>query len=548
MSLPEIAVNTHINDRKSIKIKDNVNDISILLRETEERIHSMINVLHNDILSSIHVTDEQNLSFNKLCRRYHESSSTLTTVFFSALDTLLFKSNGILDNSIENDLNNMSFQSQSFLEATTPHFDRRSSFRFSLLAEDTPITFMTNNDSKQYLIPVEIIKKYPTSLFYQFYEDEENRSPNGSIYIDHDDTYLDVIVNYMKNEELPFESYSYSQSVAILNDFQYYQLPFRMNLLQFINSSYQLHIINEWIHNYSLIINNKKDTLLVNYLLSVDKQKLEHFFKSIPLGQITFNLQEHSIETSITLHYLETFYEYIENQEISIEITKYDEYVQLNKEWTLFDLSLPSSFNLNTILSPFNQSTVLQLDTNNITISIYSWFLENQLNNPWALSFRASEHEFDAKSFHDCCDNRGESIVLIRCVNHKNQVCIFGTYTSVGWMHPYQDHKDAYYIPDDNAYLFTLENPHHIPPTRYNTNQSNNKVICYDSSRGPCFWRAIWIDTQCNHHKNSFVSSYLNTSYDYEESLKSSLFVNTGKPEEYNYFNVSDYEVYTRQQ
>ncbi len=47
----------------------------------------------------------------------------------------------------------------------------------------------------------------------------------------------------------------------------------------------------------------------------------------------------------------------------------------------------------------------------------------------WRLLYRASEHEFSAKSFHECCDNKGPTLVIIK----SSGGWIFGGYTTQSW-------------------------------------------------------------------------------------------------------------------
>ena len=47
----------------------------------------------------------------------------------------------------------------------------------------------------------------------------------------------------------------------------------------------------------------------------------------------------------------------------------------------------------------------------------------------WKLLFRASDHEYKAKSFHECCDDKGPTLVVIKSTSGY----IFGGYTTQSW-------------------------------------------------------------------------------------------------------------------
>ena len=47
----------------------------------------------------------------------------------------------------------------------------------------------------------------------------------------------------------------------------------------------------------------------------------------------------------------------------------------------------------------------------------------------WKLLFRASDHEYKAKSFHEFCDDKGPTLVVIKSTSGY----IFGGYTTQSW-------------------------------------------------------------------------------------------------------------------
>ena len=47
----------------------------------------------------------------------------------------------------------------------------------------------------------------------------------------------------------------------------------------------------------------------------------------------------------------------------------------------------------------------------------------------WKLIYRASEHEYSGKSFHECCDDKGSILVIIK----SSGGWIFGGYTTQSW-------------------------------------------------------------------------------------------------------------------
>lgn len=79
------------------------------------------------------------------------------------------------------------------------------------------------------------------------------------------------------------------------------------------------------------------------------------------------------------------------------------------------------------------------------------------------LLYKGTRDGFDANDFHRTCDNKGATITFIQ----SSAGFIFGGYTGVSW------DSSGKYRDDATAFLFTLTNPHGIPPTQYVVNQPN---------------------------------------------------------------------------
>ena len=96
----------------------------------------------------------------------------------------------------------------------------------------------------------------------------------------------------------------------------------------------------------------------------------------------------------------------------------------------------------------------------------------------WTLIHKASKDGFDAASFHTHCNNQAPTMTIIR----SNNNCLFGGYTAVPWT------SDGTYKNDATAFLFTLTNPHNIPPTKYLvTASSAASAVMHNATHGPYF-------------------------------------------------------------
>ena len=106
-----------------------------------------------------------------------------------------------------------------------------------------------------------------------------------------------------------------------------------------------------------------------------------------------------------------------------------------------------------------------------------------------SLLYRGSRDGFKASDFHDRCNNKGETLTIIK----SNDGYIFGGYTEIDWDNTTWNGKmgeknNARRDGKGNEFVFTLKNPHNISPSKYNMQKSwLNHSICCDVDLGPIF-------------------------------------------------------------
>lgn len=109
------------------------------------------------------------------------------------------------------------------------------------------------------------------------------------------------------------------------------------------------------------------------------------------------------------------------------------------------------------------------------------------------LLYRGSRDGFGADDFHSKCDNRPNTVTVIKTTKDY----IFGGYTQIDW-----GSNEGYHV-DTKAFLFSLVNIFKKPFICEVVNP--NKAICCDSNYGPIFGfypHAIWIFNNSNINKN----------------------------------------------
>ena len=136
-----------------------------------------------------------------------------------------------------------------------------------------------------------------------------------------------------------------------------------------------------------------------------------------------------------------------------------------------------------------------------------NYSFENMSLKNISLLYRGSRDGFKSSDFHRLCDNQGETLVIIKSTDNY----IFGGYTSISWNSTKWNGKCG---SNNNArrkgkgleFIFTLKNPHNIPPSKFNIQKSwLDHSICCDINLGPIFGcNDIRIENDCNIKSNSF--------------------------------------------
>ena len=160
------------------------------------------------------------------------------------------------------------------------------------------------------------------------------------------------------------------------------------------------------------------------------------------------------------------------------------------------------------------------------------------------LLYRGSRDGFTSQSFHYKCDNKGETLTIIK----SNDNYIFGGYTEINWDSTIWngicgENNNARREGKGNEFVFTLKNPHNIPPSKYNMKKNwLNHSICCDVNLGPIFGcNDIRIEDNCNIKENKFTYyDFQKGEFCFEDTTGHKRLLFTGKTS----FLVKEIEVY----
>ena len=94
-----------------------------------------------------------------------------------------------------------------------------------------------------------------------------------------------------------------------------------------------------------------------------------------------------------------------------------------------------------------------------------------------------------------------------------------------------------------------MKNPHGVEPTRFMKRKDSEYAIYCNPDDGPVFGfyscYDISIHDNCNEEDSCLIINNGTNGYECHPKYKSSLFLNTEKPNKWSCFSVLDYEVYT---
>ena len=131
-----------------------------------------------------------------------------------------------------------------------------------------------------------------------------------------------------------------------------------------------------------------------------------------------------------TCKYPDIIWNYIETKELSITHIKQidDEKILLND---LDSIHYKDNAIRLKISQYFMKNPSEYLINTQIVDKQYDNCLREWLGNyyKWKLLYRASEHNYSAKSFHECCNDKGPTLVIIK----SSEGWIFGGYTTQSW-------------------------------------------------------------------------------------------------------------------
>ncbi|KAK8809680.1 hypothetical protein WA158_000623 [Blastocystis sp. Blastoise] len=351
------------------------------------------------------------------------------------------------------------------------------------------------------------------------------RITNSLVDYNGDETLFPLLIDSLMNKKVNIDKLKLGDQIDLLRMFEYCELPIPEELMKTYYQRDQNMKEYKEGDDVILYINDQKDDILRDYW---KKNGLwNNIVNEYGDGYVDYDEKKNEMYMKMNYKYIDHIYEYIKTYHIYIseeETKTINRELLENEMYGLFGdtgrNSVKNGWNINV---SFPHSYIVDQTTE---VSLVNWL---GTEKKWKLLFRASEHEYKASEFHKYCDNKGETVTIIKHIGKNNHINIFGGYTNQNW-----ESGSGSYKSYSKEFLFTLSNEHGIPPTKYDYTDYNKKfgIRCLSSS-GPTFGYGsmfkhvcdIYISNDCHNNNNSYC--YASSYSEVNTPQKSSLFVNT---------------------
>ncbi|KAJ5074138.1 pep-cterm sorting domain-containing protein [Anaeramoeba ignava] len=162
----------------------------------------------------------------------------------------------------------------------------------------------------------------------------------------------------------------------------------------------------------------------------------------------------------------------------------------------------------NKILDIFSNSKIIK-DIEYVK-KLKEWINDDESFSKMRKGFSAKRNEFKGKKWHKAVDDKGKTLVVIKTKDNF----IFGGFTQVGWTNDKSkwsfDYGNWGYIPDSNAFIFSLRNDKgDRKPEKFTIKKRSKEfAIFYNSISGPILGADFGLFDNLHHGYTKFGSSY----------------------------------------
>ncbi|KAK8811503.1 hypothetical protein WA158_003237 [Blastocystis sp. Blastoise] len=405
-----------------------------------------------------------------------------------------------------------------------------------LNSKDCIMTFYFKNRTKKYEIEQSNLMKHASCVLAELYFDRKLYDQPLEVDLDDDDDIFEIVINYLRTNRLITGRYSSKILYKLYNSFVHYKIDIPLQLSPYNVDNLILSKQKEKLINY-IDQNNQVYTLSAELFLNPSLS--DCLLRPDNLYNLVYDIDYDGFHVPGSIHHMSIITDYLLYNCLPFENVEKSEIKNILLDFKSLNIPLDESKIDTTISINFKES---QLMNSYEAYKLNSWCPNKQ----WSLLFRASRDGYQASRFHKYCDNRGETLTLIKVLT-KDSYSLFGGYTSISWSSTYE------YIRDPSSFIFSLHTPNQTNSMVFPCRGKGN-TIKHDKKAGPIFGNLnydIYIDNKCNESESSFFEYSPHddsNGYVYIDSFNLSHFCDSTIRSEWTgnkyLFKVYDYEVY----
>ena len=282
-----------------------------------------------------------------------------------------------------------------------------------LIESDSKVYILSNSQKME--ISNELVISFSESLLNVNMIDVDSRNSKNEVEIDFNLKYLNEMVKYMKNENDLYElnSVKFDEFCRELIEMR---IPFRMDIMNRLYNDFNEYGVG-W----------KKRCLMVN---GTEYRMKKYVKKEWRLNELQYMNEIERIYCEIDNRYesiISSFSNFLQDKNNDDEIRCKIDRKLLNSFLNEYTLNM-SNRDVKLFLYPIYSSFLKESIINK---KQYDRYLKEWLGNEykWKLLYRASEHDYTGESFHEYCDDKGPTLVIIK----STEGWIFGGYTTQSW-------------------------------------------------------------------------------------------------------------------
>ncbi|KAK8813394.1 hypothetical protein WA158_002986 [Blastocystis sp. Blastoise] len=333
--------------------------------------------------------------------------------------------------------------------------------------------FIFSDNSLPVMISMDTLLNNSNSLFTEL-SINALRNNSDIIRIDHPKSYFDIIHDVMKGIPYKQKKMDAKSKYKLYDEFEYYKVAVPTEL-----SSYNTkELVNKkWKSDIFKV--NVSDNIYKISKKNLKKRNIDNsFFDKRRDKRLRYDVDNDAIVLPFQTKYFEYIDTFIRTGRIQLKESDISHIKEIQKDFEAYGIPVDEK---KWSVYSFQKTDMIGSDiiSNEFAYYIHKWIP----NKEWKIIYKGTKNGFSPSSFHKCCDNRGETLIVLYSRNN-NVDCVFGGYTSVSWQSPRSN--DSEYIKDPNAFLFTLQNPNGTLPSRYICKHPGSALV-HSSSFGPIF-------------------------------------------------------------